>query len=155
MERNGAISVLPSKSRPHTSVYVSHRAKRGIATNPPPGAARRSQTKLPVGLKPTLRLTTVSAALQRMEQEVGPRIPEYEGEWTDWWANGVASGPRELSASRFAKRAATAAESPVWGPLDDAGKPPSTHSTGSLYRYVAPKLNASLPAGDFWSVAPT
>jgi hypothetical protein len=71
-----------------------------------------------LGLKPTLRLTTVSTALKRLEEQIGGQIPEYEGEWTDWWANGVASGTREVAASRQAKRVAAAAESPVWGPLD-------------------------------------
>jgi len=33
--------------------------------------------------------------------------------------------------------------------LDDAGKPATTGSTGSLYRYVAPKLNATKPAGQW------
>lgn len=32
---------------------------------------------------------------------------------------------------------------------DDAGKPATTHSTGSLYRYVAPKENAIKPAGEW------
>jgi hypothetical protein len=32
---------------------------------------------------------------------------------------------------------------------DDAGKPPTTHSTGSLYRYVAPRENAIKPAGEW------
>ncbi len=32
---------------------------------------------------------------------------------------------------------------------DDAGKPATPHSTGSLYRYVAPKVNASKPAGEW------
>lgn len=36
--------------------------------------------------------------------------------------------------------------------LDDAGKSPSKHSTGSLYRYVAPAENPSLPAGQWNSV---
>lgn len=36
--------------------------------------------------------------------------------------------------------------------LDDAGKPVSRHSTGSLYRYVAPAENPSLPAGQWNSV---
>lgn len=35
--------------------------------------------------------------------------------------------------------------------LDDAGKPPTEHSTGSLYRYVAPSSNAVKPAGA-WNV---
>lgn len=39
--------------------------------------------------------------------------------------------------------------------LDDAGKKPSTHSTFSLYRYVAPTQNASLPAGEWNQVEVT
>ena len=34
---------------------------------------------------------------------------------------------------------------------DDAGKQPGKHSSGSLYRYVAPKTNATKPAGE-WNV---
>ncbi len=33
--------------------------------------------------------------------------------------------------------------------LDDAGKPPDKHSSGSLYRYVAPKSNPVKPAGEW------
>jgi len=36
--------------------------------------------------------------------------------------------------------------------LDDAGKSPGKHSTGSLYRYVAPAENPSLPAGQWNTV---
>jgi hypothetical protein len=72
-----------------------------------------------LGLKPALRLTTLSVAMRHMEEQIGREVPVYEGEWTDWWANGVASGPRELSASRLAKRLAAAAESPLWGSSDD------------------------------------
>jgi hypothetical protein len=33
--------------------------------------------------------------------------------------------------------------------LDDAGSPATTHSSGSLYRYVAPRENAIRPAGEW------
>jgi hypothetical protein len=33
--------------------------------------------------------------------------------------------------------------------LDDAGKPPTAYSTGALYRYVAPRVNAARPAGQW------
>jgi len=33
--------------------------------------------------------------------------------------------------------------------LDDAGRQPNKGSSGSLYRYVAPKVNASKPAGEW------
>lgn len=71
-----------------------------------------------LGLQPTLRLMTVSQAMANLEQAAGGSAPEYEGEWTDWWANGSACAPRELAASRLAKRYLAAAQSPVWGPMD-------------------------------------
>ncbi|MBI5386055.1 MAG: hypothetical protein HZA90_15375 [Verrucomicrobia bacterium] len=73
-----------------------------------------------LGLKPELVFTTASKAIQAMEQAVGDKAPEYEGEFTDWWANGTASGPREVAASRLAKRLLAAAQSPLWGPPDAA-----------------------------------
>lgn len=36
--------------------------------------------------------------------------------------------------------------------FDDHGKPPDVHSTGSLYRYVAPKVNPSKPTGEWNTV---
>jgi hypothetical protein len=36
--------------------------------------------------------------------------------------------------------------------LDDAGKPPDTHSSGSLYNYVAPKVNAVKAASEWNTV---
>jgi hypothetical protein len=70
-------------------------------------------------LQPTLRLTTATQAVFDMEKAIGPVIPEMQGEWTDWWANGDASAPREVAASRRAKRAVAAAEAPVLGPAPD------------------------------------
>jgi hypothetical protein len=35
--------------------------------------------------------------------------------------------------------------------LDDAGRPPSKHGTGSLYRYVAPRSNPAKPAPE-WNI---
>ncbi len=37
--------------------------------------------------------------------------------------------------------------------LDDAGKPPTKHSSGSLYRYVAPKANPVKPAPEWNAIA--
>ncbi|MBN2309636.1 MAG: hypothetical protein JXR94_11725 [Candidatus Hydrogenedentes bacterium] len=73
-----------------------------------------------LGLQPEVRLTTVSQAVEDLKSRVGDRLPEYEGEFTDWWVNGCASGPREVAASRRAKRNLTAALSAVWGEALDA-----------------------------------
>lgn len=70
------------------------------------------------GWQPKLRLVTVTQAMQDLERTAGQQAPEYEGEWTDWWANGTACAPREVAASRAAKRYLAAAQSPVWGPLN-------------------------------------
>ncbi len=75
-----------------------------------------------LGLKPTLRLTTASVAMQRLEETIGSRVPEYSGEWTDWWANGTGSAPREVAASRAAKRLLAAAQSSLWGDLNASGR---------------------------------
>ncbi|MBI2432010.1 MAG: hypothetical protein HYV26_03985 [Candidatus Hydrogenedentes bacterium] len=69
-------------------------------------------------LQPRLRLSTVSQAIANVKPQIADRLPEYEGEFTDWWVNGCASGPREVAASRRAKRNLAAALSPVWGELD-------------------------------------
>jgi len=69
-------------------------------------------------LQPKLRLTTATEAMRDLERAAGATAPVYAGEWTDWWANGTACAPREVAASRFAKRFLAAAQSPVWGALD-------------------------------------
>jgi hypothetical protein len=67
-----------------------------------------------LGLQPGLRLVTASEGVAAMEQAAGAKIPSLEGEWPDWWANGDASAPREVAASRLAKRFIAACDSPVW-----------------------------------------
>ncbi len=71
-------------------------------------------------LQPELRMTTVTQAIEAVRPQVDADLPEYAGEFPDWWANGCASGPREVAASRRAKRNLTAALSPVWGAAPDA-----------------------------------
>jgi hypothetical protein len=83
-----------------------------------------------LGLEPRLRLTTAADAMQRMEKVMGDSVPEHAGEWTDWWANGTGSAPREVAASRVAKRYLAAAQSPVWGPLSSA----ASQTMDELYR---------------------
>lgn len=95
---------------------------------PPLAAFVAAWNKL--GLEPRLRLTTVTDAMRRMESVMGASAPEHSGEWTDWWANGTASAPREVAASRAAKRFLAAAASPVWGPMTA----PTRKTEDDLYR---------------------
>ena len=73
-----------------------------------------------LNLQPELRMTTVSQAIDDVKPRVDADMPEYAGEFPDWWTNGCASGPREMAASRRAKRNLTAALSTVWGATPDA-----------------------------------
>ena len=83
-----------------------------------------------LGLQPRIRLVTVSQAMDDLEKALGPSAPVQQGEWTDWWANGTASAPREVAASRMAKRYLTAAQSPLWGPMPDSAR----RTANELYR---------------------
>ena len=100
-----------------------------------------------LGLKPELVFTTATKAMQAMEKAVGDNVPEHEGDFTDWWANGAPSGPREVAASRVAKRLLAAAQSPLWGPMPDSG----VRKAHSLYKDLC--LFDEHTWGSSWSVA--
>jgi len=59
---------------------------------------------------------------------------------------GVRTGPFDPARSRATRPSIYSYEIQLF---DDAGKPPTTHSSGSLYRYVAPRRNAMRPAGEW------
>ena len=94
-------------------------------------------------LQPELRLTTVSQAIEDLKPQIADRLPEYAGEFTDWWVNGCASGPREVAASRRAKRNLTAALSPVWGETLDA----NTRSAADEHLAPVVPVSTSTPGG--------
>lgn len=108
---------------PHKFLIVSMTNQWRMDNDPPlPALPRFVSTWNRLGLKPSLRLMTTSDALEQMEREVGASLAEYTGEWTDWWANGTASGPREVAASRLAKRRLRAAASSVFGPAPSSAR---------------------------------
>lgn len=100
-----------------------------------------------LGLKPELVFTTATKAMQAMEKAIGGDVPEHEGEFTDWWANGVVSGPREVAATRVAKRLLAAAQSPLWGPMPASG----ANKAHALYKDLC--LFDEHTWGSSWSVA--
>ena len=66
------------------------------------------------GYMPRLSLTTPSRALDAIKPLYTEDTLTLQGEWTDWWANGPASTPRELATSRRAKRVIEALDSPQY-----------------------------------------
>lgn len=70
-----------------------------------------------MGLKPRLQLCTITQAMDMVREELGDEIPTYSGEWIDWWANGNASSPVEMSINRQAKRVLKNAKSELFGAM--------------------------------------
>ncbi|MHB1037543.1 MAG: glycoside hydrolase family 38 N-terminal domain-containing protein [Pirellulales bacterium] len=129
-------------------VAISMTNQWRIDNDPPfPPLADFVATWTRLKLQPELRLATVSLAMEDLERELGDKAPEYSGEWTDWWANGIASSPRELAASRAAKRFLAAAESNLWGPLEARPK----QTIAGLYQELC--LFDEHTWGSSWSVA--
>jgi hypothetical protein len=120
----GRLTELEKSGYAYPSLVVSVTNEWRVDNDPPfPPIADFVATWQRLGLQPELHMSTVADALSRLRSEIGDDVPVYEGEWTDWWANGCASGPREVAASRRAKRLLAAALSPVWGPVDQRTKP--------------------------------
>jgi len=71
-----------------------------------------------MGLKPELRLTTPANAMRDLENEIGEQIPEYEGEWVDWWAKGSISASADMAAARKAKRIIKAINSHLFNDIE-------------------------------------
>ncbi len=59
---------------------------------------------------------------------------------------GIRTGPIDLSDPQNSRPSCYCYEIQL---LDDSGQPPSPFSSGSLYRYVAPRENAIRPAGEW------
>jgi len=83
-----------------------------------------------LGLVPSIHMSKASDAMDRLKKEAAD-APEYSGEFTDWWVNGAMSSPREVAASRVAKRNLAAALSPVWG---DPSEPNVQKATDKILR---------------------
>jgi Glycosyl hydrolases family 38 N-terminal domain/Glycosyl hydrolases family 38 C-terminal domain len=60
---------------------------------------------------PRLRVDTNEGFFSRAEERLGDAIPEWQGDWADWWADGLGSGARMLGWARQAQGLARAARS--------------------------------------------
>lgn len=60
---------------------------------------------------PQLRMATNREFFETVEAELGGRVETYQGDWTDWWADGIGSAARELALNREAQALAPVAQS--------------------------------------------
>ena len=77
-----------------------------LSDNSPPNARvaeRVSRLNERFGGRVILEMTTLDAFFDKLESS-GAEIPEYAGDWTDWWADGVGSTPESVKLYREAQR---------------------------------------------------
>jgi hypothetical protein len=88
---------------------------------------------------PRLRMATNRDFFEAAESRLGDAIPTYEGDWTDWWADGLGSAAREVGLARRAQsRVRTAQTLHAWADAlegaEDAtapgDSPPAADSSG-------------------------
>ena len=53
---------------------------------------------------PQLRMATNREFFDALREEAGDRVPVFEGDWTDWWADGIGSAAREVAMGREGQR---------------------------------------------------
>lgn len=85
-----------------TPVFVSG----VLSDNSPPNgrvAERVERLNARFGGRVVLEMTTLDAFFEKLEAS-GADIPEYSGDFTDWWADGVASTPEAVKLYREAQR---------------------------------------------------
>ncbi|MBR6028376.1 MAG: glycosyl hydrolase [Clostridia bacterium] len=77
-----------------------------LSDNSPPNgrvAERVNRLNEAFGGQVTLGMTTLDAFFEKLEK-TKIEIPEYAGDWTDWWADGVGSTPEAVKLYREAQR---------------------------------------------------
>jgi Glycosyl hydrolases family 38 N-terminal domain len=52
---------------------------------------------------PRLRMATNREFFEAVERELGGGLDVFEGDWTDWWADGIGSAAREVAFGRLAQ----------------------------------------------------
>jgi hypothetical protein len=90
---------------PHDLLHL--RVQSVIADNAPPGlgpaeVVRDWNARFAY---PRLRVATNREFFERAEERLGAQLQTHEGDWTDWWADGIGSGARALGFNRLAQGA--------------------------------------------------
>ena len=93
---------LPVTKQPYPHDLLYLRVQNSLADNAPPTLAL-SETVRDWNTQwafPHLRVSTNRDFFTVAEQELGNRLDTVEGDWTDWWVDGVGSGALPLGLNR-------------------------------------------------------
>ncbi|MER6441883.1 glycoside hydrolase family 38 C-terminal domain-containing protein [Streptomyces sp. NPDC001185] len=102
---------------------------------------------------PQLRASRNQDFFEDAEKRVADRLETYQGDWSDWWVDGVGAGAVPLAATRRGQAALTEAQT-VSGYAHLMGVPGSTAVTTSapdVYRSASLFNEHTWGAGDPWT----
>ncbi|UED86912.1 alpha-mannosidase [Streptomyces profundus] len=102
---------------------------------------------------PKLRLSRNEDFFADAESRLGDRIQTFEGDWTDWWVDGVGSGAMPLSLARTAQGVVADAQTlgTFAGVLGAAGPADDSVAAGEVYEAVSLFDEHTWGAGDPWT----
>ncbi|MFG2432852.1 alpha-mannosidase [Streptomyces sp. NPDC048590] len=102
---------------------------------------------------PVLRTSRNEDFFRDAEERLGDRIETYEGDWTDWWVDGVGAGAVPLAATRDGQAALADAQT-LAGHAEILGAPDGARVTGAapeVYRAASLFNEHTWGAGDPWT----
>ncbi|MGA4843711.1 alpha-mannosidase [Streptomyces sp. G45] len=102
---------------------------------------------------PRLRLSRNEDFFRDAEARLGERIQTFEGDWTDWWVDGVGAGARPLSLARTAQSLVADAQTvgAFASLLDATGAEDDTRDAAAVYEAVSLFDEHTWGAGDPWT----
>ncbi|MER5299225.1 alpha-mannosidase [Streptomyces lasiicapitis] len=102
---------------------------------------------------PRLRLSRNEDFFRDAEARLGGGIATFEGDWTDWWVDGVGSGARPLSLARTAQSVVADAQTigTFAALLDATGAEDDTRDAAGVYEAVSLFDEHTWGAGDPWT----
>jgi hypothetical protein len=113
--RHDWLGLLPDfevTRRPYAHDVLHLRVQSVIADNAPPslGPAEVVRDWNERWAAPELRAATNREFFELAEARLGDELDEWEGDWTDWWADGIGSAARAVGANRRAQGAVRTAQ---------------------------------------------
>ncbi|MEV0529886.1 alpha-mannosidase [Streptomyces sp. NPDC050439] len=102
---------------------------------------------------PVLRTSRNEDFFKDAEERLGDRLETFEGDWTDWWVDGVGAGAVPLAATRDGQAALADAQT-VAGYAQILGAPDAARITGAapeVYRAASLFNEHTWGAGDPWT----
>ncbi|MEU3737091.1 alpha-mannosidase [Streptomyces sp. NPDC032198] len=102
---------------------------------------------------PQLRLSRNEDFFTDAEARLGDAIQTFEGDWTDWWVDGVGSGARPLSLARTAQSVVADAQTigTFAGLLGATGAEEDSADAAGVYEAVSLFDEHTWGAGDPWT----